>query len=363
MKKHILILYCLLSTSLFAQHVEWAHTLGGTGRDKPQSIKSDQDGNVYVAGTFVGTPIAFSDSDIVLHGSDSTDIYLYKKSPSGNLLWATVLTSEGHEHVNDIEVDTEGNVFIAGWFRKPMTLGAPGNLITLTSNGGKDGFVAKYDSDGQLLLAYPLGGLSNDEFLTLSFDHEDNLVLSGRFFHEVDYDFSDDIYMFLGGGLTFLKLTTDLEFISVFTINTDKAFPTKVVFNANGDMTFAGRHQAPFELPTGGGVQAPFDYGDAGFVMKIDANNEFLWSIALGGPIFQMVTDMYVTPTGEAYITGDFTRLVHFQNNPSGILSFQSDSQSRDIFFAKLSSAGNIEWVKIIGGSEFDDKTLIGGKY
>ena len=354
MKKHILILFCLLSTSLFAQNVEWAHTLGGPGRDQPQSIKSDQAGNVFVAGTFVGTPISFSDSDIVLHGSDSTDIYLYKRSPSGELLWANVLTSPGHEHVNAIAVDSEGNVFIAGWFRKPLVLGTPGSQITLTSSAGQDGFIAKYDSNGQLLMAYPLGGPYKDEVLTLSFDQDDNLVLSGRFIGEVDFDFSDASHIVHSSGLTFLKLTRDLEFISVFNLNTNKAFPSKVVFNADGEMIFAGRYQGTLQWPTGGGVLEPSNGLDGGFVMKIDTNNEFLWSVAITGPIFQMVTDMHVSQSGEIYITGDFTKSTYFRSNPSYHI-FQTDSESRDIFFAKLSTSGNFDWVKIIGGPLFDE--------
>ena len=339
MKRSILLFFWLLSTSLFAQNVEWAHSIGGSGRDQPQSIKSDQNGNVIVAGTFVGTPIYFSDSDIVLHGSDSTDIYLYKKSPSGELLWATVLTSAGHEHVNDIAVDSEGNVFIAGWFRKPMTLGVEGNQITLTSSGGQDGFIAKYAPDGQLLLAYSLGGEAKDEFLTISFDHEDNLVLSGRFFHNLDFDFSEDTHIENPNGLTFLKLTTDLEFISVTVFDMNQVFPTSVGCTAQGDMVFAG----------GRGISMA-----EGFVYKVNNNNELLWSVVINGPVFQMVNDMHISQTGEIYIAGEFTKSTMFSSNSNNYV-FQSDSESRDVFFAKLSSEGVFEWIKVIGGSAFDE--------
>jgi len=356
MKKAILLFFSMLSVSLFAQNVEWAHTIGGTGRDQPQSIKSDQAGNVVVAGTFVGTPIEFSDSDIVLHGSDSTDIYLYKKSPSGTLLWATVLFSQGHDHVNDIGVDSEGNIFVVGWFRKPISMGAGDNAATLTSAGRKDAFVAKYSPEGQLLLAYALGDGGNDEFLTISFDHEDNLVLSGRFFSDVDFDFSETTYIESCNGLVFLTLTTDLELISLFNLNNKDVYPTAVIYTPAGEMLIAGRHQAAISLPTGGGVMHAFGAMDGGFVMKLDNNNEFLWSITIGGPLFQMVNDMKLSQNGDVYIAGGFTKMTTFYGSTE-FYTYQSDSESNDVFFAKLSSEGAFDWINVIGGPAFDEVT------
>src|SRR5690554_6543679 len=356
MNKAILLFFSMLSVSLFAQNVEWAHTIGGTGRDQPQSIKSDQAGNVVVAGTFVGTPIEFSDSDIVLHGSDSTDIYLYKKSPSGTLLWATVLFSQGHDHVNDIGVDSEGNIFVVGWFRKPISMGAGDNAATLTSAGRKDAFVAKYSPEGQLLLAYALGDEGNDEFLTISFDHEDNLVLSGRFFSDVHFDFSETTYIESCNGLVFLTLTTDLELISLFNLNNKDVYPTAVIYTPAGEMLIAGRHQAAISLPTGGGVMHAFGAMDGGFVMKLDNNNEFLWSITIGGPLFQMVNDMKLSQNGDVYIAGGFTKMTTFYGSTE-FYTYQSDSESNDVFFAKLSSEGAFDWINVIGGPAFDDVT------
>lgn len=355
MKRSILVFFWLLSTSLFAQNVEWAHTIGGSGRDQPQSIKSDQNGNVVVAGTFVGTPIVFSDSNIILHGSDSTDIYLYKKSSSGELLWANKLSSVGHDHVNDIGIDNEGNIFVAGWFRHTLVLGGIENTISITSPGTRGAFIAKYSPDGHILAAYSLGsGVQNDEFLTVSFDHDDNLILTGHFFLEIDFDFSDASYMVDCNGLVFLKLTTNLEFISIFNLNNRNMFPTCVEFTDAGEMIFAGRNRGSIQFPTGGGVGQPDNSTNNGFVIKLDNNNEFLWKVAIMGDIFQMVTDIHVSETGETYIAGDFTKVAYFMANPSSHI-FLSDSESRDVFFAKLSTDGDFDWIKIIGGPKFDE--------
>lgn len=356
MKNSLLLIFWILSTYVFAQNIEWAHTIGGTGRDQPQSIASDQDGNVIIAGTFVGTPIEFSDSDIVLHGSDSTDIYLYKKSPSGALLWATVLFSQGHDHVNDIGVDNEGNVFIVGWFRKPISMGTGNNAVTLTSAGRKDAFVAKYSPEGQLLLAYPIGSTGNDELFTASFDHEDNLVLTGRFFSDVDFDFSETTYIESCNGLVFLTLTTDLELISLFNLNNKYVYPTAVIYTPTGEMLIAGRHQAVITLPTGGVVWHASESPDGGFVLKLDNNNELLWSISIGGPLFQMVNDMKLSQNGDVYIAGGFTKTTTFYGSTESYI-FQSDSESPDVFFAKLSSEGAFDWINVIGGPAFDDVT------
>src|SRR5690606_19768724 len=122
-----------------------------------------------------------------------------------------------------------------------------------------------------------------------------NVVLSGRFMGEIDFDFSETTQIFASSGLTFVKLTTDLELISVFNVNSNKVYPSNVEYTATGEMIFAGTYTSAFNLPTGGGVESSVTSGDCGFVMKVDANNEFLWSVAIQGNIAQTVTDIHVT--------------------------------------------------------------------
>src|SRR5436305_13626551 len=75
--------------------------------------------------------------------------------------------------------DTNGNVYIAGYTQSgdfPVTSGA---LQTKYGDGGQDGFVAKFDNNGQLLWSTYLGGSGFDNLFGLTVDPAGDAVVRG----------------------------------------------------------------------------------------------------------------------------------------------------------------------------------------
>ncbi|WP_426059105.1 T9SS type A sorting domain-containing protein [Hymenobacter sp. B1770] len=90
--------------------------------------------------------------------------------------WARSLNSSATSTSSSITTDAAGNTYVTGSFTQPITL-APGTV--LTSAGGVDGFVAKYDAAGALLWSRQLAGTANELFQQVVLDASGNVTLVG----------------------------------------------------------------------------------------------------------------------------------------------------------------------------------------
>ncbi|AFY54530.1 Calx-beta domain-containing protein [Rivularia sp. PCC 7116] len=162
--------------------------------------------------------------------------------------WAKQFGSNGYGY-EYLAVDDEGNTYVTGDFTGAVTIGNQ----TITSKGGKDIFVAKFDKDGNVQWAQEYGGTN--------FDNADNITVD------------DSGNTFVVG--TFSKQTT------------------------LGDKTLA---------VTGDG------YGSDAFVTKIDSTGKVDWAKRLNGTERTVVYGIEADAQGNSYITGDFGGQITLDN-------------------------------------------------
>jgi len=90
MKKAIFLFsFYLICNSIFAQNLEWAKGIGGSGLDQGRSVTNDAQGNVYCTGKFTNT-VDFNPGAGVfnLTAVGSYDSYVLKLDAAGNFLAA-----------------------------------------------------------------------------------------------------------------------------------------------------------------------------------------------------------------------------------------------------------------------------------
>jgi len=98
----------------------WNTFLGGSGDDDGDDIEVDANGNVYV----VGYSDATWGSPVRAFSGDS-DAFTAKLAANGALTWNTFLGGSGYAEGYGIAVDTDGNVYVAGY--SDGTWGSPVN--------------------------------------------------------------------------------------------------------------------------------------------------------------------------------------------------------------------------------------------
>lgn len=110
--------------------------LGTNLNDVANCIKVDTSGNIYLAG-YTGGGLGGE----VAQGS--ADAFVMKLDNTGNVLWTRLFGGSGVEIANALDVDSAGNIWIAGY--------SAGTIGEHTNAGGLDAFVTQYNANGDLL--------------------------------------------------------------------------------------------------------------------------------------------------------------------------------------------------------------------
>ena len=154
--------------------VQWAVGGGGTGTEEGFGIALDAAGNSYITGFFSSATATFGSQ--IIHRAGGNDMFVVKVSPTGTFLWARSAGGTGDDRGRDVAVDNQGNVYVSGVFSGTATFGT--NI--LTSVGGLDMFLTKYDPNGNLQWVVPFTGLSDDQANEIEFDGNGHLYMSGQ---------------------------------------------------------------------------------------------------------------------------------------------------------------------------------------
>lgn len=93
---------------------------GGANDDYCQSICSDQDANLLITGYFYGTAV-YGDHTITLY--EAPDIQICKLSPAGTWLWAKRAGSYNYDAGFSIRTDDQNNVYVTGSFSDECAFG------------------------------------------------------------------------------------------------------------------------------------------------------------------------------------------------------------------------------------------------
>ena len=157
-------------------NVLWAKSAIGSGNDCAYSISTDGSGNSIITGYFGSPTIIFGAYTLTNTGSSS--IFIVKYDPNGNVLWAKSSIGSSWDNGYSVSTDAAGNIFSTGSYSgATITF----NTFTLANIGGTDGFITKYDSNGNALWAKTIGGVSLETGLSVCTDAIGDAIVTGYF--------------------------------------------------------------------------------------------------------------------------------------------------------------------------------------
>jgi hypothetical protein len=161
-------------------NIQWLQSAGGPGKDAAHGIDVDSNGEVYISG-FYTDQIDFNGAPHNTSGGQ--DVFVAKYSSAGLFSWAKYGEGSGTDESPQITIDKYNYCYITGSFSS--TIDFDSNL--LTSSGGNDIFIIKYDSDGNLVWASKAGGSGNDYALDIRSDST-FLFICGAFQNTANFD-------------------------------------------------------------------------------------------------------------------------------------------------------------------------------
>ncbi|MEI6488974.1 MAG: T9SS type A sorting domain-containing protein [Bacteroidota bacterium] len=162
-------------------NVIWAKSAGGTYYDNASSIAVDAAGNATITGSLASPTVTFGTTTLTNNGIGTSDIFIAKYDTNGNALWAKSAGGTDEDLGSGVAIDATGNTYITGRFQSPaITFGT----TTLSKNGSNistDIFIAKYDTNGNVVWAKSVGGTSYDDSYSIAIDAVGNAYITGYF--------------------------------------------------------------------------------------------------------------------------------------------------------------------------------------
>jgi len=245
----------------------------------------------------------------------------------------TFVGGTGNDAGNAIAVDADGNMYITGVSNAAW--GAP----IQAHNGGVDAFVARLDSNGNLVWNTFLGGAGDDWGSSIAIDASGNVYLAGG----SDTTWGSPLRAHAGDSDAFVaKLDSSGHLVwNTFLGGSgyDEGFLT---LDNNGDILVAGGSSSTWGAP----LHAYNGYGDA-FAARLNSSGGLVWNTFLGGAGGDEAWNL-TTDGSNLYLTG-------YSDQTWGTPVRAYSGGFSDAFAAKLDASGAVLWNTFLGGAEHDE--------
>ena len=144
--------------------LEWTKQLGTSGSDYASGVAIDSNNNVYITG--------YTNGNLDGPNAGQSDVILAKYNSDGTLEWTKQLGTSSNDYANGVAIDSNNNVYITG-----STTGSLGGANAAV--GSFDAFLAKYNSNGDVVWTKQLGTTSSDQAYGVAIDSNNNVYITG----------------------------------------------------------------------------------------------------------------------------------------------------------------------------------------
>ena len=314
----------------------WSKRFGDVNPNQiAYALATDAANNVLMAGSFWGT-VNFGGSPLTTVGGD--DIFLAKFDADGDHVWSMSFGNASTDQIaRSIAIGPANTIIVAGWFLGTVNFGG-GNL---TSSGGVDIFVAKFEADGDHVWSKKFGGLEDQRLECVAVDGSGNVVVTGYYDGTVDF----------GGGQLPSTAENDI-FLAKLNASgnhvwsqrfgsTNNQTGESVAIDASGNVITAGHFESTVDF---GGSTLNSLGGDDVYLAKFEPDGDHIWSKGFGSAGDQTAKAVAVDALG-IVLTGYYASTIDFGgstlNNAGGL----------EIFVARFNPSGVHIWSDGFGGT------------
>ena len=301
----------------------WQKSLGGSNEDGAHSIQQTTNGGYIIAG--------YSNSiDGNVSGNHGNyDSWVVKLTSTWNLDWQKSLGGSGDDGAYSVQQTTDGGYIIAG-----DTYSDDGDVSR--NNGAYDYWIVKLTSTGDLDWQKSFGGSSNDWANFIQQTSDGGYIIAGESNSndgDVSGNHGDYDYWILK-----LTSTGQIEWQkSLGGSAKDRAYSVKQT--TDGGFIISGDSES-----NDNDVSGNHGYSDY-WIVKLTSIGQIEWQKSLGGSGSDGAYSVQQTTDGGYIIAGD-------SRSDDGDVSVNYGFD--DYWIVKLTSTGQIDWQKSLGGSSND---------
>ncbi len=303
--------------------ITWQKSYGGSDWDTANDFKQTSDGGYIIVGGSSST-----DGDVTgNHGG--YDFWLVKVNSTGTLEWQKSYGGSQSDFARSVDITPDGGYVVVG-----ETYSNDGNVSG--NHGGYDIWVIKTDANGNLLWQKALGGSDYEYgYEVYALDNGDIIVSGTSASNDGDVTGNHG-----SGDFWIIKLDSNGNIIWQKSYGgTDYEHARTICPTDDGGYIIAGESRS-----SDGQVSGNNGSEDV-WVVKIDANGNFIWGQNYGGSGVDFPHS--IKQTGD----GGYVFVAHTYSNDGDVTGNHGDS---DYWLVKLNESGQIQWQKCLGGSDGD---------
>ena len=319
----LILLTCASVVSAQNPSIEWQKNYGGSNRDHSWDVKQTSDGGYVIAGFSVSDDIDLNSNQGV------ADSWILKIDSVGNQEWNKSLGGSLNDVAYSIQQTADGGYVMAGY-----TASNDGDVSN--HKGKNDYWVVKLSSIGSVEWNKCLGGSENDVAFSIQQTTDHGFVVAGYSYSsdgDVDTNKGNNDYWIVKldslGGIIWNKSLGGTDYDNALSIQQ----------TTNGGYIVVGN-----SLSINGDVDSNHGNHDS-WIVKLNPLGSIVWSKCFGGTNREDARSVQQTADGGYIVAG-----ASYSNNGDVAINYGG----RDGWVFKLSSNGNIEWEKSLGGTHND---------
>lgn len=380
MKKTLLFAVLLISNLSHAQNFMWFKRIETTGNDIiPQSVSNNTNGEIIhsgLANSGTGTGTIDFDPGAASYTLTSAatlyNVWVNRLDVNGNFLWAKMFNVNNNGNGKTVaRINSLNEVIVGARFTYTADFDpGPGTYTMATANpSGVNGFVAKLNSGGSFAWAFQFRQLTPNSTAFISdieFDNANNIYVCGYFSGSIDFDpsttgttsiatgYASDAWTFI------VKLDNagNFKWVKTFNGSPSVAKSAAMAFDSNKNILVGGSFTGTIDFDPGVSTYTLSSQNNAPYIAKLDSSGNFVWAkqfvdnINFHNVVIPPVSDIQTDSNNDVYLTGCVKDSLDF--DPSTSAYYLKAKGAEDIYVAKLSSAGNLNWAVVYGANGSD---------
>ena len=155
--------------------MKWKKATGVLPDGRTTSLDIDQIGNIYIGGYFNDTAYF---NDAVLTSPEETSGFILKFDEEAILEWSIKVASNGFSEIDDLALNSVGEVYAVGFFYGIIKYGAD----SISTDGSYNAMMLKYNSDGEIIFIDNVAKAPIESYgESLTIDGDDNVLIGGSY--------------------------------------------------------------------------------------------------------------------------------------------------------------------------------------
>jgi uncharacterized repeat protein (TIGR01451 family) len=317
-------------------------------------IKIDNNNNIYLLGDVENTTDVDPGSGVNLITPNGTrDIILIKLDSSGSFLWVKQIGGSGSDGANELEIDSNGNIIIAGTFATICDMDPGPGVVNYTASGNCDIFILKLDNNGNYLHSFSITGPSTERVDEIDLSSENDIYITGDFTNAVDFDPSGSNYILSASGnydfyIAKYSISGAFQWAHKFGSVSNEDSPI-ITIDKNENVIITGKFQSDFDADPGVGFFNMSSSNSYNYIFSLDSMGLFNWGNSIpnnqNGNLFK---DLETDESNGFYAAGQFYGGAYF--DPSLVIPQTIATGYPDGVIIKYNSSGLPEWIYQING-------------